>query len=78
MARYLCLADHDPARIRKVDKKFAKKLDFKDIKFAVKITDIHKIEKKNCISIIIFGYEEKEKCLINVPKNTFKRDVNLL
>ena len=45
----------------KVDKDFARELDFKDIKFPVKIRDIHKIEKKNSITISSFGYEKKEK-----------------
>ena len=46
LARYLNPADHDPPRITKADQDFAKKLDFKDIKFTVKVRDIHKIEKK--------------------------------
>ena len=46
MIRYLNPADHNPRRITKADKDFAKRLDFKDIKFPVKIRDIHKIEKK--------------------------------
>ena len=46
LVRYLNPADHYPAKITKADKDFAKKLDFKDIKFPVKIRDIHKIEKK--------------------------------
>ena len=45
MVRYLNLADHNPERITKADKDFAKKLNFKDIKFPAKIRDIHKIEK---------------------------------
>ena len=32
-------------RIRKIEKEFVGKCDFKDIKFPVKIKDIHKIEK---------------------------------
>ena len=47
IVRYLNPADRNPARITKVDKEFAKKLDFKEIKVPVKIGDIHKIEKKN-------------------------------
>ena len=39
-------ADPKPARITKADKDFAKKLDFKDIKFPVKIRDIDKSKKK--------------------------------
>ena len=44
--RYLNPADHHLSKITKADKDFAKKLDFKDIIFPVKPTDIHKIEKK--------------------------------
>ena len=55
--RYLNPTDRNPARIRKADKDFAKELDFKDIKFLVKIRDIHKIEKTNSISISVFGQE---------------------
>ena len=33
LLRYLNPADHQPARIKKADKDFAKRLDFKDIKF---------------------------------------------
>ena len=48
-------------RIPKDNRNFVKKfLDFKEIKFLVKITDIHKNEKKY-ISISVFGYENKEK-----------------
>ena len=43
MVIYLNLANHHPARMAKADKDFAKKLDFEDIKFPVKIRDIHKI-----------------------------------
>ena len=33
-------------------------MDFKEIKFSVKIRDIPKIVEKNCISV--FGYENKQ------------------
>ena len=36
-------ADCNPGRITKSDKDFAKRLDFKDMKFPVKIRNIHKI-----------------------------------
>ena len=61
LVRYLNPVDHHLARIRKADKVFAKKLNFKDIKFPVKKRDIHKIEKKNSISISVFGYENNKK-----------------
>ena len=59
LVRQLNSADHPPARITKFDKDFVKKLDFKDIKFSVKVRDIHKIGKKNYIGINTFGYENK-------------------
>ena len=68
MVRYLTPVDHNPRRITKANKKFAKKLDFKNIKFLVKISDIHKIKKINSIGINIFGYENKEKHPIYVSK----------
>ena len=43
LVRYLNPADHNSRRITKANKDFAKKLDFKDIMFPVKIRDIHKI-----------------------------------
>ena len=36
----------NPGRIIKPDKDFVKNQDFKNIKFSVKVSDIHKIEKK--------------------------------
>ena len=59
LVRQLNSADHLPARITKFDKDFIKKLDFKNIKFSVKVRDIHKIGKKNSIGINAFGYENK-------------------
>ena len=46
IVRYLNPRDHNPKTITKVDKDLAKKLDFKGIKFPVKIRNTHKIEKK--------------------------------
>ena len=68
LVRYLNPADHNPRRITKVDKDFAKRLDFKDIKFPVKTRDIHKIEKKNSIGIGVFGYENKVEYPVYVSK----------
>ena len=67
-------ADHNPSRTRKVDKNFARERDFKCIKCLIKMRDIHKIKKKNCISISVFGYKNKEKTS-KLTKNTFKRHV---
>ena len=61
MIRYLHPVDHPPARIKKVDKLYGDKSDFKDIKFPVKVRDIRKVEKKNSIGISVFGHENKKK-----------------
>ena len=36
------------------------KLDFKDIKFPVKVRDIPKIERKNSFGISVFGYDDDD------------------
>ena len=59
--RYLHLVDKNPARIGKIRKNLARKLDFKDIKFPVKIRDIRKIEKKIVNNISVFGCGNREK-----------------
>ena len=46
LVRYLNPADCKTARSKNVDEEFAKKFDFKDIKFPVKIRDIHKNKTK--------------------------------
>ena len=72
-------ADHNPRWITKADKRFAKRLDFKDIKLPVKTRDIHKIEKKNSIGISVFGYKNKEKYPMYVSKKCCKeKHVDLL
>ena len=71
--RYLNPADRNPPRITKADKEFAKKLEFKNMKFTAKIRAIYKIEKKISIGISVFGYENKEKHPIYVSKNAVKK-----
>ena len=46
LIRYLHFADYNSAKIRKVDNNLVREFNFKDIKFSVKVRDIHKIEKK--------------------------------
>ena len=73
--RYLNPTDHNPRRITKADRNFAKKPDFQDMKFPVKIRDIHKNEEKNSIVICAFGYGNKEKHLTYVSKNIVKKNM---
>ena len=60
------LKSQHPPRIRKAVKDFAKNL------YSVKIRDIHKIEKKNSITITVFGDENKEKHQIYVSKEFYE------
>ena len=59
--RYLHPADDNPRKMTKADNNFARELDFKDIKFPVKVRMIHEIERKNYIGINVFGHEDKKK-----------------
>ena len=68
LVRYLNPVDHNPKRMTKADQEFGKKLDFKNIKFPVKIRDIHKIEKRIPSALVLFGHKNKEKRPIYVPK----------
>ena len=74
LVRYLHPADHNPRKITKADRLFGDELDFEDVKFPVKTKDIHKIEKKNSITISVFGYENKVKYSIYVSKKCFKEN----
>ena len=51
LVKYLNPANHHLAIITKADKDFAKRPGIKDIKFPVKIRDIHKIGRKNSVGI---------------------------
>ena len=75
LVRYLNPADYNPRRVAKSHKDVAKRLDFRDLKSPVNIRDIHKIEKKNFISISVFGYENKEKHPIYVSKKCAKKNM---
>ena len=81
IVRYLNPANHQPARIIKTDKDFAKKFDSKDINFPVKIRDILKIEEKKTqkkripLALVFLANENKEKHPIYVSKNVVKKNM---
>ena len=75
---YLNTVNHHPERITKTDKDFPKKLDFKDIKFPVKIRDTHKIEKKEFHGISVFGYENKNHPIYVSKRYSEKKYIDLL
>ena len=63
--------DHNPRRFTKANKVFAKKCDFKGIKYPIKIRDIHKIEKTN--SNGIFDFENRQTHPTPALKNVVKK-----
>ena len=70
LVRYLNPANHHPARITKADKNSTNRLDFKDIKFPVKMRGNHKIEKKKRIplALVFLAMKIKKKHSIYVSK----------
>ena len=92
LVRYLNPVDHNPRRITKADKGFANKLDFENIKFPLKIRDIHKIEKiaqknktvsKKCseekhVDLLLIGEEVKRHYVLIKDFSTFMYDHTLL
>ena len=60
---------------RKNSKTFCKKVDFKDLKFPVKIKDIHNIRKKKSIVISVFGYENMVKYPSYVSKKKSAEEI---
>ena len=64
IVRCLNPANHHQARLAKANKDFAKKLDFKDIKFQIKIRNIHKIAKqKDFIGISVLAMKMSKKII---------------
>jgi hypothetical protein len=61
------------------DRDFELNLDYKDIEFPVKISDIEKIEKKNKINISVLGYKGKKKFYpIRTSKGEYEDRMELL
>ena len=66
---------NNPRRIPKADKGSAKKLDFKDIKFPVKIRDIHKIEKIIPSAIAFLVMKIRKNIQSMYQKNVAKKNM---
>ena len=76
---YLHPAEHNSRRITKVNRDFEKELGFKDIKFPVKIRNIHKIEKKRNLSPLVFLVTKVRKYIQSVyQKNAVSKNILIL
>ena len=76
MVRYLHPTDHNPKRIKNADKFYEAKLDFKDIKFPFKVTDIHKIEIKIPLKSVFLVMKGRKNIQSVCQKNVVK--INML
>ena len=68
----------DPQRIKKDDKKKANELNYDGVEFPVSQGHYNKVEKQNSIRINVFGYEDGQPFPINISKETFEDQMNLL
>ena len=68
----------DPQRIKKDDKKKVNKLNDDGVEFPVSQKHYNKVEKQNSIRINVFGYEDGQPFPINISKDTFEDQINLL
>ena len=75
LARCLNPADHHPARIKKANKDFTKRLDFKDIRFTIKTRDIHKIQKRIPSGLVFLVVKIRKKIQSIYQKNVMKKSM---
>ena len=68
----------DPQRIKKYDKKKVNELNYDGVKFLVSQRHYNKVEKQNRIRINVFGYGDGQPFPINISKETFEDQMNLL
>ena len=68
----------DPQRIKKDDKKKVNELNYDGVEFPVSQRHYNKVEKQNSIRINVFGYEDGPPFPINISKETFEDQMNLL
>ena len=76
--RHINTLNEHPERIKKTDKKIAKKLDCNGIEFPVQEKDFNNIKVKNNICINVFGYENKLVFPIYVSDQKFEDSMDLL
>jgi hypothetical protein len=77
--RHLRPKDRRATTITQNDRDFEQNLDYKNIEFPAKISDIEKIEKKNKINISVLGYKGKKKCYpIRISKEKYEDHMELL
>ena len=77
LVRYVSPVNKKPAKIRNINREFAKQLNSRSIYFHVHKKEYAKIEKQNNISINVSGYTDETPYHIHALKQTFEKYVNL-
>ena len=76
--RYLNPQNDHPQRIKKIDRKMVKELNYQGVEFPVVVKHYGKIEEQNSININVFGYENEQFYPIYVSKQKNEKVLNLL
>ena len=76
--RHINPSKEHPGKIKGVDRRFARNLNYDGIEFPVKENDFKKIEIQNNISINAFGYENKLIFPVHTSNRKFKDSIDLL
>ena len=76
--RHLNPQEKDPQRNKKEDKKMINEMNYEGIEFPISQKHYNKVEKQNSIRINVFGYEDGQPFPINISKETFEDQMNLL
>ena len=76
--RHLNPQEKNPQRIKKEDKEMINELNYDGINFPLSQKHYNKVEKQNSIRINVFGYEDGQPFPINISKETFEDQMNLL
>ena len=72
LVRYFHPEDHNLKRIKKADKDFARKLNFKVIKFLAKDRDMHKLEKRIQSTLVFLVMKTRKNIQYMYQKNVVK------
>ena len=76
--KHLNPQDKNPQRIKKEDKKMINELNYDGIDFPLSQKHYNKDEKQKSMRINVFGYENGQPFPINVSKEAFEDQMNLL
>ena len=76
--RFLNPQKTNPQRINRVDKQMINELNYDRIAFPVTQKQYNKIETQNNIRINVFSYEKGQPFPINISKEEFENQINLL